>query len=718
MVVRASISRKAIGSISHDHSSQTGHNSFDPESDDISLQNLARASRGRELPLYDPPERHRDRPRAGDDHDHDHEDESFVGITAATATHNHTSGYTSLAPNLEPAASSHDKRGAPSSPQLRPRHGFLFHVKAWWQELGCCLLAFGLFGGLVSLLRMYSGESPPSHLTTMVATIATICRALTVLPISEGLSQLKWNSFSRAERPLADLYAFDQASRGPMGSLQLLLTTRGRHLTCARLLGINTLAAAILLSGLATSPLTQAAIALEPPAYKVVQGAIAKRAVASGVGNSTTMDMLRQIGRQTMLMPELDRRDRIIGQLEPQCPAASCQWDPFESLAVCATTRNISSALLIQTMDLKEARRVLPGPYQKHAPPGDDYFPKLRNITLRSTSDYWWGDYFTVYDANWIGAWTPVKYLALDSATDLLTEHGGTYVARQQIMYKVDERDDLGSPGPLPSGSTGAYGAFEVNWQWCLRRYNVTVTDAVARTTMMRETIDVREYDTEELKATLVDAEGEEQFTFDFGPIALFEFRWNWTTADDVLGGQLLPDLWPQTFNESSNVQRLEEYAHRKVIDLADDMALAMSNYLRQVEESPEGKVKGRASIGLIVVVRWPWLSVLAAQIVLTAAFLGYVMVDAARTGVTIVKSSNMAELVALGKGKDVIGLDADNARGLFDGGTTQKVDKSLQASLVYTGSGWNLRVHQKDCSGERGSRVWGRVFGGGSRGP
>ncbi|KAF4439717.1 hypothetical protein FACUT_3933 [Fusarium acutatum] len=49
-----------------------------------------------------------------------------------------------------------------------------------------------------------------------------------VIPVSEGLSQLKWNAFARSQRPLDDLKTFDQASRGPFGSLLLLSKTRGR----------------------------------------------------------------------------------------------------------------------------------------------------------------------------------------------------------------------------------------------------------------------------------------------------------------------------------------------------------------------------------------------------------------------------------------------------------------------------------------------------------
>lgn len=119
-------------------------------------------------------------------------------------------------------------------PPLRPQRGVVFHLRAWWHELAWCLLAIGLLIALVVVLRCYENKAAPKwpselSLNTVVATIATMCRALTVIPISEGLSQLKWNSLSRTERPLRDLYTFDQASRGPWGSLMLIFRAQGRQ---------------------------------------------------------------------------------------------------------------------------------------------------------------------------------------------------------------------------------------------------------------------------------------------------------------------------------------------------------------------------------------------------------------------------------------------------------------------------------------------------------
>ncbi|KAL3480649.1 hypothetical protein BJX99DRAFT_254322 [Aspergillus californicus] len=65
---------------------------------------------------------------------------------------------------------------------------------------------------------------------------AALHRGLSIRDVEEvgfgccaGLSQLKWVWFAQQKRPLSDLRAFDNASRGIYGSAELLLVLRMRH---------------------------------------------------------------------------------------------------------------------------------------------------------------------------------------------------------------------------------------------------------------------------------------------------------------------------------------------------------------------------------------------------------------------------------------------------------------------------------------------------------
>jgi hypothetical protein len=84
------------------------------------------------------------------------------------------------------------------------------------------------------VLKTYDGRAladwPLSvSLNTLVAFLAAICQVALAVPLSEGLAQLKWNSFARGEKPLADFQAFEDARRGgPVGSAVLLCRRKGR----------------------------------------------------------------------------------------------------------------------------------------------------------------------------------------------------------------------------------------------------------------------------------------------------------------------------------------------------------------------------------------------------------------------------------------------------------------------------------------------------------
>ncbi|KAJ3940715.1 uncharacterized protein N0V96_009729 [Colletotrichum fioriniae] len=106
-------------------------------------------------------------------------------------------------------------------------------LKGWWPEIIWCLISVVCIIVLVTVLRSYDNQPLPNWplgltLNTVVAFISTFCRTSFVLPVVESLSQYKWNWY-KSPRPLGDFAVFDEASRGPWGSLKLLLRTKGRN---------------------------------------------------------------------------------------------------------------------------------------------------------------------------------------------------------------------------------------------------------------------------------------------------------------------------------------------------------------------------------------------------------------------------------------------------------------------------------------------------------
>ena len=122
-------------------------------------------------------------------------------------------------------------------PTLALRASLLPLLKSWWSEILCCLISIACLVALGLVLRAYDGQLLPAWsggitLNTVVALLSTVCRTMFVLAASQALSQAKWNWFKLSPRPLTDLCAFDDASRGPWGSLKLVVATKGRCVDC------------------------------------------------------------------------------------------------------------------------------------------------------------------------------------------------------------------------------------------------------------------------------------------------------------------------------------------------------------------------------------------------------------------------------------------------------------------------------------------------------
>ena len=119
----------------------------------------------------------------------------------------------------------------PERPQrTRRKRGQRF---PWIAEIFWLLISVACLAVIVVILWKYD-EKPLEHcpkdisLNTFVAFFLALCQAAFILPVIEALSQLKWNWYARAARPLTDFQVFEDATRGLDGSLRLLASTQGR----------------------------------------------------------------------------------------------------------------------------------------------------------------------------------------------------------------------------------------------------------------------------------------------------------------------------------------------------------------------------------------------------------------------------------------------------------------------------------------------------------
>ena len=128
--------------------------------------------------------------------------------------------------------------------------------RVWLVELASLTLAYIAFGAIIITLWMHQDLPLPKwpsliSINTLVAVFTAILKASMMLPIAEGVSQIKWLWFRQA-RPLIDLETFDSASRGPWGCI-LLLCKRTTTL-------LTVLGALVTIVAMAVDPFTQQVI--------------------------------------------------------------------------------------------------------------------------------------------------------------------------------------------------------------------------------------------------------------------------------------------------------------------------------------------------------------------------------------------------------------------------------------------------------------------------
>jgi len=104
----------------------------------------------------------------------------------------------------------------------------------WWWEISACALSLVstvlLFVLLVKVEDIPLESWPhPIQINSVIAILTAVSRTAMVVPLAACISQLKWRHFEAPNR-LSHLQDYDNASRGPWGSLLILFNFKVRDL--------------------------------------------------------------------------------------------------------------------------------------------------------------------------------------------------------------------------------------------------------------------------------------------------------------------------------------------------------------------------------------------------------------------------------------------------------------------------------------------------------
>ncbi|TRX97846.1 hypothetical protein FHL15_001056 [Xylaria flabelliformis] len=234
----------------------------------------------------------------------------------------------------------------------------------WKWELVWMLLSLASLATSVGLLATQDGRRLDAWtafftLNTFVSILAQVSRTALAFGISSSLGQSKWNLFSASSGSLALFDAFDQASRGPWGSVGLACRLQLRH--------VATVGAVVVITLLSYEPFVQATITQYGELYgeysgsgpRAVIGRVQRVDVGGfsqlsntanpillGAGLLPTWSMQADYGLTTSIYNGFYAS--IAQEVLPSftCSTGNCTFGTFTSLGVCSTCVDVSSHLV------------------------------------------------------------------------------------------------------------------------------------------------------------------------------------------------------------------------------------------------------------------------------------------------------------------------------------------------------------------------------------
>ncbi|KAF9741584.1 hypothetical protein PMIN02_004195 [Paraphaeosphaeria minitans] len=256
------------------------------------------------------------------------------------------------------------ERGKATQKALSPKPAKCMKRKAWrsdamrlWRfEMMCWLLGASCMCAIVAVLCVYQDQKLPKHwamnitLNAYISILSRAASAALMLPISEGIGQLKWSWFQGQSKKMSDFEMFDNASRGPWGSLILLFRTRGRTLAA--------LGAVVTVFTMAMDPFFQQVVRY--PQRTVLEAQNSSIAVAFRIEESqyaranqggqlmtpnTDMSAIIENHFRDISTPPIQVRNGTRAEIPLSCPTSNCAWESYETLGVCSECVDIVDML-------------------------------------------------------------------------------------------------------------------------------------------------------------------------------------------------------------------------------------------------------------------------------------------------------------------------------------------------------------------------------------
>ncbi|KAL8828506.1 MAG: hypothetical protein Q9191_002545 [Dirinaria sp. TL-2023a] len=226
-------------------------------------------------------------------------------------------------------------------------------VNRWLIELSACGGSLLALITIAVFLHNYDGRAQPDWphnvtINSVLSWFTTIMKALMLVSVASCLSQANWIHFKTTPHAFKDFLVYDSASRGPKGSLQLLWGFRVRY--------IASVGAIITILALAVDPTVQQMVSIRSEQRNSTVPASLGRAqsfLQYGPGSgytwppsSPTSGMLGAIYSGIFFGVQDSNAAAVSLDMNPSCATGNCTFPPFQSLATCSTCEDVSQALV------------------------------------------------------------------------------------------------------------------------------------------------------------------------------------------------------------------------------------------------------------------------------------------------------------------------------------------------------------------------------------
>lgn len=208
-------------------------------------------------------------------------------------------------------------------------------LDTWFWEGVAMVFSLLCFVAIICILAAFNQKTRPDFaygftLNAIVSILATASKSSLTYMIGECIGQLKWIWFYQKERQLDQIQLFDSASRGPLGSLFVIMRHKGQS--------IVSLGALVTILVLTFDPFLQQILTY--PTRSVLDPSGSGRALAKQakvfIPDAFDSDM------QTIINTAVWAQSPEYLRPNLTCSSGNCKWPPFQSVGMCSQCEDIT----------------------------------------------------------------------------------------------------------------------------------------------------------------------------------------------------------------------------------------------------------------------------------------------------------------------------------------------------------------------------------------